>query len=361
MSDLIKDIQTLMNNMKNSQPDDAYYAYAKQRKNLIMTPFVTEKPLVEKRKSIINKQQIMEETLQNELLKFDAFNIPIIGLKGIFVKNEYYKTEPRMFNDLDLLVSSSDAYKLYEGLKSLGYQIKKKTLYDNPIINMKFIPKFYMENTQTLMLFNKKNNISIDIHSNLNITNAHFIHSNVRFNTAQLFKNSTLYKSYNNIRILETHDNLCFLFRHLLKHHMFYGKTQYGLHTTLQNIMDLAVIINSDKFDEGVLLERVKKYNIIPEAMFCLNLYNAIFVSGKKIDLTQYLKELSNIDFDFRWKPILLASFNMKAENIMIGNYYEYFPKLQKAINFSQKIPNFWVDWAIQAFLIGPAIKLLLK
>lgn len=84
-----------------------------------MTPFVTEKPLVEKRKSIINKQQIMEETLQNELLKFDAFNIPIIGLKGIFVKNEYYKTEPRMFNDLDLLVSSSDAYKLYEGLKSL--------------------------------------------------------------------------------------------------------------------------------------------------------------------------------------------------------------------------------------------------
>lgn len=361
MPDLIKDIQTLMNNMKNSQPSDAYYTYAKQRKNLIMTPFVTEQSLVEKRMIITNKQKVMEENLQNELLKFDSFNINIIGLKGIFVKDEYYKTEPRMFNDIDLLVLSSDACRLYKKLKLLGYQIKKKTLYDNPIINMKLIPELYMEHTQTLMLINKKRNISIDIHSNLNITNAHFTHSNTRFNTAQLFENSTLYKSYSNIRILDMHDNLCFLFRHLLKHHIFYGKTQYGLHTTLQHVMDLAVIINSDRFDENTLFEKVEKYNILPEAIFCLNLYNKIFISGKRIDLTHYKKELTKMEYDFKWKPVLLASFSMNAENIMIGNYYEHFPKLQRAINFSQKIPNFWIDWAIQAFLIGPAIKYLLK
>ena len=62
-------------------------------------------------------------------------------------------------------------------------------MYDNPFISMKFIPDKYMDNTQTLMLKNKNNGVPIDLHSNLNITNAHFTKSNTKFDTDEFFKN----------------------------------------------------------------------------------------------------------------------------------------------------------------------------
>lgn len=38
----------------------------------------------------------------------------------------------------------------------------------------------------------------------------------------------------------------------------FYGKTQTGLGTPIQHVLDLAVIINSDDFDDTLLYERAK-------------------------------------------------------------------------------------------------------
>lgn len=60
-----------------------------------------------------------------------------------------------------------------------------------------------MDNTQTLMLKNKNNGVPIDLHSNLNITNAHFTKSNTKFDTDEFFKNSKPFKSYKNIRVLK--------------------------------------------------------------------------------------------------------------------------------------------------------------
>lgn len=251
--------------------------------------------------------------------------------------------------------------ELYKGLKSLGYHINYKTLYDNPVISMKVCPKYYMENTQTLMLLNSKKNISIDLHSNLNITNVHFIHSNTMFNTDDLFDNSHTFNAFRNIRTLDLHDNLCFLFRHLLKHHVFYGKTQSGLHTSIQHVLDLAEIINSESFCENILYNKVVKYNIVPEAIFCLNLYNKIFVSGNKIDLKLYLKKLKELNYDFKWKPILMASLNMSIENLMIGNFQNEFPKLQKIINKSQSLPRYWMDSAFQKIVVSFTAKFFLN
>ena len=211
------------------------------------------------------------------------------------------------------------------------------------------------------MMINSKKNISIDIHSNLNITNAHFINSPTKFDTKILFDNSVPFETYKNIRTLELHDNLCILFRHLLKHHVFYGKTQMGLQTPIQHVLDLAVLINSNDFDIDMLFKRVIKYNIVPEAIFCLNLYNKIFKSCKQIDIIPYLNYLNKINYKFTWKPVLMGSLDMDVEDVMIGNYEKKFPKLQHAVNFSQSMPSEFLNWLCQSFIISFSIKYLLK
>ena len=361
LNNIYNDIRNLFELIKSSSGYNNYLSYLKQDKNLATCRFIDESEVVEKRTNLLIQQKKFDKKVCEELSLFDAFNIPIIGIKGLFLKNNYYGNIERVFDDIDILVSSDNAQDLYRKLLKLGYHIKFKTMYDNPIFNIKFFPKTYMDNTQTLMMFNSHKKISIDIHSNLNITNAHFVKSSTKFDTNILFENSTQFGCYKNIKSLELHDNLCVLFRHLLKHHVFYGKTQTGLQTPIQHVLDLAVLINSTEFNANKLFINSTKYNIIPETIFCLNLYNNIFKSCKKIDISPYLNELENINYEFTWKRILMASLNMSIEDLMIGNYENEFPKLQQAVNISQSIPIKFVDWLCQSFIISFSIKHLLK
>lgn len=358
---IINDIKNLIENIKNSYDKELYDVYLNKNQNLAAVPFDDSFEIVQKRNLLLSKQRILSEKILDELNLFDCLDVPIIGLKGVFLKNKYYCLIDRSFDDIDILVSSINAKKMYNGLRELGYHIELKTMYDNPIINMKMIPEYYMNNTQTLMMINSKKNISIDIHSNLNITNAHFINSPTKFDTKILFDNSVPFETYKNIRTLELHDNLCILFRHLLKHHVFYGKTQMGLQTPIQHVLDLAVLINSNDFDIDMLFKRVIKYNIVPEAIFCLNLYNKIFKSCKQIDIIPYLNYLNKINYKFTWKPVLMGSLDMDVEDVMIGNYEKKFPKLQHAVNFSQSMPSEFLNWLCQSFIISFSIKYLLK
>jgi hypothetical protein len=142
---------------------------------------------------------------------------------------------------------------------------------------------------------------------------------------------------------------------------VFYAKTQTGLETDIQNVLDLAVMINSDTFGEDNLFKKAIQYNIIPEAIFCLNLYNRIFTSGKQIDLSLYIEKLNEIRYKIKWKPLLMASLDMRIDDLMIGDFHKEFPKLQRAVERSQAIPYYWIDWFIQGFIIGSSIESLLK
>lgn len=358
---MLDDINSLLSNIRDSNDKEKYYSYITNKKKNLIVVQNEKSEIMDKKNELCFEQHLRYDKISNELKLLDSINVPIVGMKGIFIKNKYYKSINRTFNDIDILIQGNDAKQMYKGLRKLGYSIELKTMYDNPIFNMNVIPEFYMEHTQTLMLLNKKRNISIDMHSNLNITNAHFIKSSTKFDTSELFKNSIPFGTYKNIKCLELHDNLCVLFRHLLKHHVFYGKTQTGLQTPIQHVLDLAVLINSTEFNANKLFINATKYNIIPETIFCLNLYNNIFKSCKKIDVSPYLNELENINYEFTWKPILMASLNMSIEDLMIGNYENEFPKLQQAVNISQSIPIKFVDWLCQSFIISFSIKHLLK
>ena len=355
MTNLEKDMNSLLCDMRNEQALDKYYKYIKLKKNIIFCN--DENTIIQKEKNtILSKQAQKEKIIKQELEIFDSFDIPFIGMKGPFLKSEYYESIPRVYNDLDLLVESINVSEFYNLLRKNGYQIKKKTYYDGPVIFMKFIPETYMNNTQTLMLINKTNNISIDLHCNLNITNAHFTKSTSIFSTKNLFDNSISYSTYKNIRQFEIHDNICFNIRHLLKHHIFYGKTQTGFKTMLQHLMDIAVMFNSDEFSEDEFIYKVSKYNIIPEALFCIYLYNKVFISSRHIDDSKLKFLFQSQKTECHWLPVLDVVSSMKASDIMIGNFEKYFPKEYKCVEFCQNINIYNINWAIQALLLNPII-----
>ena len=299
-NNIMNDIQNFFELLKNSYDFNNYLSYVKQDKNLATYKSIDKNEIVEKRKKLLLQQNNFENKVYEELLFFDTINVPIIGMKGLFLKKKYYRNIERVFDDIDVLVSSDNVQSFYKHLLKRGYHIKYKTMYDNPIFNMEFFPRTYMDNTQTLMMYNSHNKISIDIHSNLNITNAHFVKSLTKFDTKILYENSIQFGNFKNIKSLELHDNLCVLFRHLLKHHVFYGKTQTGLQTPLQHVLDLAVLINSYEFDENKLFNNSIKYGIVPETIFCLNLYNKIFINCKEVNILPYLNELEKSCKEFR-------------------------------------------------------------
>ena len=155
---IINDIKNLIENIKNSYDKELYDVYLNKNQNLAAVPFDDSFEIVQKRNLLLSKQRILSEKILDELNLFDCLDVPIIGLKGVFLKNKYYGLIDRSFDDIDILVSSINAKKMYNGLRELGYHIELKTMYDNPIINMKMIPEYYMNNTQTLMMINSKKN-----------------------------------------------------------------------------------------------------------------------------------------------------------------------------------------------------------
>lgn len=348
---LINDLKNLINSIMNHENKTLVEKYFKNTKN---------HSYVKENYKVIKNQKKYNELVYTELKKFDEANIPIIGLKGLFIQELYYNNSPRLFGDIDLLINSNDASEFYSILKNNGYSIKLKTLYDNPFFYMKYFPQQYMNNTQTLMLKNSQN-ISIDLHSNINITNAHFVKSHTNFNTEKLFENSKPFLQFKNIKVLELHDNICFLIRHLLKHHVFYGKTQTGLSTPLQHILDIAYMVNSNEFDEDILFEKITQYNLVPEGLFCINLYNNIFTNCKKITIDKYLEALEIVNYEYDWKPLLLESLNMNPVDLMIGDFSLKFPKLQKTIDFCEEINFEFINWCIQALVLSFHTKRLLK
>ncbi len=353
MNILEDDINKLILNMKERQDSVHYYSYIKNPKNLIYCNDESNK-IINDKKSILFRQKAKEKIIEEELDLFDSFGIEIIGIKGPFIKDEYYGEIPRVYNDLDLLVRSDDAKYFYEKLKNCGYKIKSKTFYDNPIINMKLLPKLYMENTQTLMLYNKEKGVSIDLHSNLNITNAHFTKTTTKFSTEEFFENSKQFKSFSNIKQLDIYDNLCYIIRHLLKHHIFYGKTQIGLKTFIQHIMDFAVIVNSENFSEKHFIERIIKYNLSAESVFCINLYNSIFLNCRIIGIEEFYKIYKSIEKSCKWRSILETSLNMDITDLMIGNFCFDFPILYHCVEFCQNIKNKKLGWFLQALIVNP-------
>ena len=55
----------------------------------------------------------------------------------------------------------------------------------------------------------------------------------------------------------------------------------------------------------------------------------------------------------------VFATLEMPIEDVVIGDFSKYFPRLQAAIEFSQSMPNRWIDWFIEGFIISSKIEKL--
>ena len=116
MTNLEKDMNSLLCDMRNEQALDKYYKYIKLKKNIIFCN--DENTIIQKEKNtILSKQAQKEKIIKQELEIFDSFDIPFIGMKGPFLKSEYYESIPRVYNDLDLLVESINVSEFYNLLR----------------------------------------------------------------------------------------------------------------------------------------------------------------------------------------------------------------------------------------------------
>jgi len=361
LQNLLNDAQVLFNEMNKLYGLSLYRNFFLWKKNIVAAETAENPSSIKMRETFLLSQKCLDKKAKEDLFFLDSLNIPIIGLKGPFIKDVYYGSIDRFYTDIDLLVSSADARKLYEAFLHLGYRIRSSSRWDSPAIKMRLCPEKYMNRTQALMMCDKNNNIRVDIHSNLNITNAHLTRYNTNFDTSRFFENSMPYKTYKNINTLDLHDELCYVCRHLMKHHVFYGRWQMGLGTPIQLVLDVAVIINSSFFNEDIFFDKAIEYSLIPEVLYCLNLYNKIFKSGKHIDTAKYKKMVDELNYKVKWKPLLLASLEMSIEDVMIGNFGKYFPALQYVIVRCKKIRLFRVSWFIQGVFVHAFIERLLK
>ena len=87
---IINDIKNLIENIKNSYDKELYDVYLNKNQNLAAVPFDDSFEIVQKRNLLLSKQRILSEKILDELNLFDCLDVPIIGLKGVFLKNKYY-------------------------------------------------------------------------------------------------------------------------------------------------------------------------------------------------------------------------------------------------------------------------------
>ena len=282
-------------------------------------------------------QEIVNKFLDRELPIIDKANIPVIGLKGCFVSSAYWpKSVTRFYSDLDLIVDKKSSYLFYSKLKKNGYHFSQRHSLSNRSWIQKFyfvfishvekiafftLRSFFVGNTHSISVRRNDEDVEIDLLSTLRERNMG------AFNIAELFERSSKYENYENIYVLDPYDNISYLSFHLVKHLAFGGINRSGnkgIAINMKGIIDIALIINSiNNFDETILLERAMNFEVVQHTIYCLNLYNLIFRTGKQVKLEKFLEVSKGLKCS--WEQILCHSLQMDPIDILMGNYGDYF------------------------------------
>lgn len=296
---------------------------------------------------IIREQKLFEEEIEKNLYFLDQFDIKIIGLKGYFLQKTYYKNHIRLYKDMDLLIKADNCYSIYSSLKRINYNMKPDNFifYNNSSL-FKIFKGLYINNVHAIDLIKNtpvKKKLSkwekafvyypIEISSNLNSG------SHRSFEHQEIFSESSVFKDFKNIYQPNEYHNILYLISHIMQHLAFYNEISNSLSINMQRIVDIFLIIENlgNEFNLEKLIELSKSFNIFPEVIFFLNLYNKIAFDSNYYDIEDYYleDEIKKISWNF----ILQESRHMTPEDIIIGNYSKS-PYLLKTIEKNLNIRN---------------------
>jgi hypothetical protein len=162
----------------------------------------------------------------------------------------------------------------------------------------------------------EKSNVTVELHVNLNKK------CKVRFDTAKMIKNAVPYECNGlNYYMLEPVDNVLYLMFHTIFHLCYVNPSSANAITiNLQNIYDIAQILDNECIDWDVFHNRSVLYKLTPFVALLSHVINDIFpnlippeIINKQIDIAMKSK--------FQWKKTFSLVMKKAVPHIIVGDF----------------------------------------
>ena len=327
-----------------------FFQYIERMPCFIFTklPFQKYSNYINKLKAYIEYQKIRNYSIQQEIKKVFEFNKEVVGFKGAFLQQKYYDSNNiRLYSDIDLLVRPKDCRYIFNCLYESNYKVKKgETFWDNnPILIRLFDLKFFEKSCHAELLKNTGHTIiTVELHGNLNKCSS----GNLCFNVNKIIDNSIIVKTGEMVfKTFCPEDNIIYNMFHTIKHLSYISfSLNKNKMINLQNLYDVAQIIESENIMWDLFLKRCIEYNVLPYISLYINVFTDVFPNM----IPQYVKK--NI-FDlasqvpFLWKPIYQQIMKIEPKDIILGNLHEaneidclYEQSLKSSSN-----EHLWIDY----------------
>ena len=319
----IRDWNYLINTIIDRGIGPLLYAKLPLLTNSSLIPETVKKKLQQAYHKTFSRSAILYEHFRKIAGAFVAHNIPVIGLKGIYLSEWLYQDIGlRQFSDIDLLVKEEDALTCISVLASMGYnkseihlsefilsQFEKDTIHYPPMIS---------------------NGVSVEIHIKL-----HSINEKYQLDIPELWNNSI--PSILNgvqIRALNTTDLLIHLVLHLDKHFRV-GHVQFTCFNDITNLLEkYSETINWSEFTESCRL-----YNCEEVVFKYLVMVNKYMNAAVPADIIQKFSVLlTEKDEQLFIKYLKDGKINI----ISIVTLSGHFRNLKRVDNFPDQVRYLW-------------------
>ncbi len=284
----------------------------------------TYKKLVKKEAEQQTLHTFMEQDC-NDLFAFcKQNNIPIIGLKGIFIEKQFWN-QMRFYNDIDVMISKEDIKKLYGYFAEKGtYRVvKKRSL--NPIQRqprLSSILNVDLEKTHHIVLWNENDELRFNgvNHIEIEIHGAFDTFKIVDFNEECIFNDRLAFENY---FVLNSESQILFLIYHAIQHLPYIRHNLRELFVKFDRFIDVAKVILKSNIDWDKFITLCKIHSMSPLCSFYFKMFKEIFPNLVPDTILLQIDLLAN-QSDFYWKKIYLKLMTMNSVDLIIGNFKDF-------------------------------------
>ena len=298
--------------------------------NSIFIPEAVKIKLQQTYYKTFSRSALLYEHFKRIAEAFTAQNIPVIGLKGIYLSEWLYQDIGlRQFSDIDLLVKEEDGMKCLVLLENLGYKRlesgKLSEFVENQFDMVHYPPRVLQ-------------GVSIEIHIKLHLKTEKY---NVI--VSELWKNSIPATIHGvEIQALAINDLLIHLCLHLDKHFRV-GHVQFTCFNDITNILERY----SGTIDWNPFTETCQRYNCEEVVFKYLVMVHTYINATVPIDIIQKYNYLLTENDEQLFCRYLQGN---NDSHITLSEHFVYLEKLQ---HFSEKVKYGWdVLFPSKSFMI---------
>ncbi len=268
-------------------------------------------------------QKHRNNQIVKDILDLQKLNSDFIGLKGYFIQSKYYpESATRLYNDIDILASEGDGYRLYRKMRKMGYTVKPhKGMYRRVIhgpFMISLLKNVYTSNNKHIRL-EKTLSTVVELHTNINDNCPRTTES--KFNTKEMFDNSIVQEIEGiNIRVLSPEDNILYLMFHSVEHLVFIDLYGHKISISLQDVFDIIQIITLENINWEKIHMKAIEYNITPYVAIFLRIINDIYKDVIPKKIIENIFESAFLE-NFSWKIIFEKMQKMETHEIILGDY----------------------------------------